>query len=339
MCARKQVTAYIQSRRTSGAGSRTTAWGEIYRKTALLVLLCCAMAPAASARVTLLVERGPSIYQQAALGFRQAFADTDQVEQIFIDADGRPVGGSLESLRANPPRLVVAIGTQAARTARERLPSIPILYCLALNPIQNHLVGANIGGIALDIELTQQLESIEKALPKLRHLGVVYDELTSGPLVRQLRQHLGTNIQLVARDVRTPQEAARAIEELLGNVLSGEDAFWMLWDSVSANPANFRLLVELGLRYKVPVIAPARPFVEAGALISVGADYEQAGRQVATMAKQVLRREARPEDFGGVPPSESVVTINGEVARRLGIEFPPDLRADVLARWVGTRAP
>jgi ABC-type uncharacterized transport system substrate-binding protein len=339
MCARKQVTAYIQSRRTSGAGSRTTAWGEIYRKTALLVLLCCAMAPAASARVTLLVERGPSIYQQAALGFRQAFADTDQVEQIFIDADGRPVGGSLESLRANPPRLVVAIGTQAARTARERLPSIPILYCLALNPIQNHLVGANIGGIALDIELTQQLESIEKALPKLRHLGVVYDELTSGPLVRQLRQHLGANVQLVARDVHTPQEAAREIQDLLSNGLSGNDAFWLLWDSVCANPANFSLLVELSLRYKVPLIAPARPFVEAGALISVGPEYEQAGRQVAAMAQQVLRGQAKPGNFQAVSPAEVLVTINGEMAKRLGIEFPPDLRADILAPSIGARAP
>ena len=297
------------------------------------------MAPALSAKVTLVVERGPSIYQQAALGFRQAFADTDQIEQIYIDADGRTGGAKLESLRRDPPRLVVAIGTQAARTAKEHFSNIPILYCLVLRPVQNQLVGANIGGITLDVELSQQLESVEKALPRLRRIGVVYDELTSGPLVSQLRQRLGSNVQLVARNVRTPQEAAREIQDLLSNELSSEDAFWLFWDSVSANAANFRLLVELSLRYKVPLIAPARPFVEAGALISVGVDYEQAGRQAAAMAKQVLRREARPENFRGVPPLDSVVTINGEVARRLGIEFPPDLRADVLASSVGARAP
>jgi ABC-type uncharacterized transport system substrate-binding protein len=312
---------------------------KLYLPVALSLFLYFTTAPVASAKVTLLVERGPTIYQQAALGFQRAFADTDQVEQIYIDSDGRALGPSLDSLRANPPRLVVAIGTQAARTAKERLPNIAILYCLALRPAQNELVGANIGGVALDIELSQQIQSIQKALPKLRHVGVVYDELTSGPLVKQLRQGLGANIQLLARDVRTPQEAAREIQDLFSNALGNEDAFWLLWDSVTANPANFKTLVELSLRYKVPLIAPARPFVEAGALISVGADYEKAGRQAATMAQQVLRSAARPGDFVAVPPANSIVTINGEIARRLGIDFPPDLPAEVLAPAAGARAP
>jgi putative ABC transport system substrate-binding protein len=329
MWIRKQVTADARRPRAGRAGPRPAGLAEFYRKSVFVLLLCCAIAPAASAQVAVLVERGASIYQQAALGFQQAFSGTDQVEQIYVDADGRALGTALDSLSAHPPRLVVAIGIQAARTAKERFPKTPILYCLALRPVQNQLVGGNIGGIALDIELSQQLESIQKALPKLRRMGVVYDELTSGPLVRQLRRQLGAN--LVARDVRTPQEAAREIQDLLSSELGGEDAFWMLWDSVSANPANFRLLVELSLRYKVPLIAPARAFVEAGALISVGADYEQAGRQAAAMAQRVLRNEARPGDFGAVPPSAYVVTINGEVARRLGIEFPADLRADFLA--------
>ena len=335
----EQVTTHPRGRCADGVGPRPAGWTAFYRLAAFLVLFCCAMAPAASAQVALLVERGASTYQQAAQGFQQTFANTDRVEQIYIDESGRALEASLERLRRNPPRLVVAIGTRAARTARERLPNIPILYCLALRPAQNQLLGANIGGIALDVELSQQFENIQNALPNLRRIGVVYDELTSGSLVRQARQYLGSNVQLVARDARTPREAAREIEDLLGSVLGSEDAFWLLWDSVTANPANFRRLVELSLRYKVPLIAPARPFVEAGALISIGADYEQAGRQAAAMAQQVLRGQARPGDFAAVSPAELVVTINGEVARRLGIVFPPDLRADVLAPGVGARTP
>jgi putative ABC transport system substrate-binding protein len=304
-----------------------------------LLLFCLAMPPAASAQVTLLVERGASTYQQAAQGFQQAFANTGRLEQIYVDENSRALEASLDRLRRNPPRLVVAIGTQAARIARARLPNIPILYCLALRPVQNQLVGGNIGGIALDVALSQQFENIRKALPNLRRIGVVYDELTSGTLVRQAQQYLGSSVQLVVRDARTPQQAAREIQDLLSNVLGPADAFWLLWDSVAANPANFRLLVELGLRYKVPLIAPARPFVEAGALISVAANYEQAGRQAAVMAQQVLSGRARPETFSAVPPAEIAVTINGEVARRLGITFPPDLRADVLAPTVGARTP
>ena len=87
------------------------------------------------------------------------------------------------------------------------------------------------------------------------------------------------------------------------------------------------------------MIAPARPFVEAGALISVGANYEQAGRQVAAMAQRVLQSEVRPGDFAAVRPSEAVITINGGVAQRLGMSIPADLPAEVLAPAVGARAP
>ena len=71
-------------------------------------------------------------------------------------------------------------------------------------------------------------------------------------------------------------------------------------------------------------------FVEAGALMSVGADYSKAGQQAGRIAQQVLKREARPEDFAAVPAASSIVTINAEVARRLGIEFPRHLRREVL---------
>jgi len=158
-------------------------------------------------------------------------------------------------------------------------------------------------------------------------------------LVKQAQQYLRSNVQLVARDARTPREAAREIQDLLSNVLGPKDAFWLLWDSVTANPANFRRLVELSLNNKVPLIAPARPFVEAGALISVGPNYEQAGRQAAVMAQRVLRGLARPGEFAAVPPTELTVTINGEVARQLGVAIPTDLRADVLGPAVGARIP
>lgn len=298
------------------------------------------LASVASARVVLLVEQGTSIYEQAAKGFQQGFGNTDEVERIAIAPDGKAPEGQLDLIRRNPPRLMIAIGTRAARIARERLPNVPVLYCLALRPAQNHLVGPDAGGIALDVAVPQQLENIRKALPQVRRIGLVYDELTSGQLVRQARQYLENqkaDIQLVVRVAHTPQEAAREIQSLMTSVLGnapgkeGQDVFWMLWDPVTANPANFRLLVDLSLRYKVPLIAPARPFVEAGATISVGADYEQAGRQAAALARRVLQGRARLENLVAIPPSETLITINGEVARRLGIEFPPNLRAEFLA--------
>jgi ABC-type uncharacterized transport system substrate-binding protein len=311
----------------------------LFHRAVFFTVLFCSTGTAVSAQVALLVERGASTYQQAAYGFKTAFANTLNVEQIELDESGQMSKELLAGWRRNPPRLVIAIGTRAARAASGRLPSLPVLYCLTLRSLENQLVGTNIGGIVLDVGLPQQFENIRKLLPNLRRIGVVYDELTSGPVVKQARNYLGPGIQIVPRNARTPQEAEREIRDLFNNVLGPGDAFWLLWDSVTANPANFRILVELSLKNKTPLIVPARPFVEAGALVSVGANYEQAGRQLAEMAQQILAGQARPGDFLAVPPAELTVTINGAVARQLGIAIPQGLRADILAPIDGKRAP
>jgi putative tryptophan/tyrosine transport system substrate-binding protein len=283
--------------------------------------------------------RGASTYGQAAEGFQSGFGNSLDLEQIEIDETGRLSRETVEQLRRDPPRLVIAVGTRAARVARERLPDLPILYCLALNPLENQLTGINIGGVVLDVELPRQFANIRKLLPNLRRIAVVYDELTSGSVVRQARQYLGSGLEIVPRNARTPQEAKQEIRDLFNNVLGPGDAFWLLWDSVAANPANFRTLVELSLKNKVPLIVPAKPFVEAGALISVGANYEEAGRQLARMAQRVLAGEARPGDFPAVAPAEVTVTINGEVARQIGVPIPGDLHADILSPSARARAP
>ena len=327
-----------KGRSAAGAAEHRHAGIRALIPRALLLIAFSGFA-AASAQVALLIERGASTYQQAAQGFRNALSPPVEVTQIEIDESGRLPGNALEQLQRNRARLVIAIGTRAARAANERLPNIPMLYCLTLRPLENQLVGMNIGGIVLDVELPQQFENARKVLPNLRRIATVYDELTSGALVRRSRRYLGTDISLLTRNARTPREASREIRDLFDNVLGPGDAFWLLWDSVTANPANFRMLVELSLKTKVPLIVPARPFVEAGALVSIGANYEDAGRQLARMAQRVLSGEAHAGDFVAVPPAELTITINGEVARKLGVPIPPGLRADILAPLAGMGAP
>ena len=302
-----------------------------------LMMLHCWVAGSLSAEVVLLVERGAYTYGQAAQGFTQALSGAVDVERIELDEGGRLPRERVNRWREHPPQLVIAIGTRAAREANGRLPELPILYCLTLRPVENQLVGSNIGGIVLDADLPQQFEAIRKLLPNIRRLGLVYDEVTSGPVVERARQSLGPRIQILSRNARTPREAERQMQDLFSNVLGPGDAFLLLWDSVVANPANFRILVELSLKNKVPLIVPARPFVEAGALISVGANYEEAGRQLAQMARLILSGKARPGDFQAVRPSQLTVTINGEVARKLGVTIPLDLRADILAPLAETK--
>ena len=294
---------------------------------AALAAYLFAAGPAAAPPVAVLIERRASPYQQAAVGFRQGFGSPERAELIQLGGEARERDERLAALRQSRPRLIVAIGTPVARAAREQLPGVPILYCLALDPQRNQLVGPNIGGVSMDVPVAEQIHRIHQALPKVAAIGVIYNQPTSGALVREAQKHLQRGVTLVARDAATPQRAAQLVDELVGRV----DAFWLLLDGVIANPANFPRLVEACFRNRVALIAPGSAFVEAGALLSIGPDYLKVGQRVGAMAQQVLEGRARPEDFGAEPPRDATLTINSQVARRLGLTFPPDLRADYLS--------
>jgi putative ABC transport system substrate-binding protein len=267
------------------------------------------------------------MYAQAARAFEAALGDSQQLTVIPVSADQRESEARLQAVLQDPPRLVVAVGTRAAMAAKSKLRGVPILYCLALDPGRNHLVGPEVGGVTLNVALSQQFATIGKFLPGIRRIGVVYNEPTSGGMVRSAEELLKGPVRLIAREAGTPQEAARQIADLMDKV----DAFWLIWDPVIANPANFARLVDLSIRNKVALIAPASPFVEAGAVMSVEPNYAVAGRRVAEMARQVLDGKKAPGAFAAEPPSDLTLTINGAVARKVGIPIPPDLTAEILS--------
>jgi putative ABC transport system substrate-binding protein len=329
-CQQDAVKSLRHCRDCAGQGPHFSNGSRLMRRVIALIVLFVSIEQMASAQITLLVERGASTYQETAQSFEKNLG-APLSEKIEVDESGQLPASVIDRWRRTPPRLVIAIGTRAARAASDRLRNLPLLYCLTLRPNGDRLSGIDIGGMVLDADVPQQFENIRKLLPNLRRIGVVYDELNSGPLVKQARQRLAPGLQIVARNARTPREAEQEIQDFFSNVLGPGDAFWLLWDSVVANPATFRMLVELSLKYRVPLIVPARPFVEAGALISAGPNYEEAGRQLASMAQQVLAGRARPGEFRAVAASELTITINGEVARKLGVPIPRNLQADILA--------
>jgi putative tryptophan/tyrosine transport system substrate-binding protein len=67
-------------------------------------------------------------------------------------------------------------------------------------------------------------------------------------------------------------------------------------------------------------------FVEAGGLVSYGADLAELFRQSASLVDKVLKG-ARPSDLPVQQPTKFVLVINDRVARERGIKLPPSLLA------------
>jgi putative ABC transport system substrate-binding protein len=90
-----------------------------------------------------------------------------------------------------------------------------------------------------------------------------------------------------------------------------------------------RRLAELAARSRLPAMYELRPHVEAGGLISYGADINEIWRRGAVFVDKILKG-AKPADLPVEQPSKFELVVNLRAAKGLGLTIPQSLllRAD-----------
>ena len=90
--------------------------------------------------------------------------------------------------------------------------------------------------------------------------------------------------------------------------------------------ASLRPAASFTARYGIPSAHFARGEVEAGALMSYGADLLEMYRQVGVYTGRILKG-AKPTDLPVQAPTKYELVINLKTARALGRDVPPTLLA------------
>jgi len=90
-----------------------------------------------------------------------------------------------------------------------------------------------------------------------------------------------------------------------------------------------RRLVDLAAKNRLPAVYPWREFVDAGGLMSYGANEPDLFRRAATYVDKILKG-AKPADLPVQQPTRFELVINLKAARALGLPVPASilLRAD-----------
>jgi putative ABC transport system substrate-binding protein len=308
------------------------------------VYLAHAQKRATSPRIGVLILGAPPNANLDA--FIQGLRDLDYIEGKNILIEYRFAEGKADRLPELAMELVrlkvdgiFTAGTPAIFALKQATKTISIVFFSTSDPIGTGVVaslahpGGNITGISvLASDLwPKRLELLKEIFPKLSRVAMVWNKGNAGMALeakatQDVAGPLGVTLQ--DRGVKDPNELDTVFALMIKD---RPDGFLALMDPV-LNSYQKRILDFLA-QNRFPAIFENRSWVEAGGLISYGANYADAHRRAATLMDKILKG-AKPADLPVEQPTRFELLINLKTAKQIGVTIPPTVlaRADRVIR-------
>ena len=223
--------------------------------------------------------------------------------------------------------VIVAWGTPATIAARRATLTIPIVMASVGDPVGSGFIaslaqpGGNITGLSnIQVDLSAKLmELFAELVPGMKRVGVVHNP-NNPQVTMALRETEDAirklNMQVQVVNAQTSDEFDRAFAQLSAESVGGV--------VVLANPTvieQSRRIAELAQSARLPTAFSRRENVDAGGLLSYGADLNNAFRQSAFYVDRILKGE-KPADLPVMQPTKVELVINLKTAKALGVTVP-----------------
>jgi ABC-type uncharacterized transport system substrate-binding protein len=228
--------------------------------------------------------------------------------------------------------VIVAPSSTFVEAARHATASIPIVFAVHADPVGlGHVAslaqpGGNITGLSMLLtELAAKgLEMMKEATPHAARIGVLWNPTTPSH-VRALKAIEGAaeklSVELHIAAAQTPDDFDGAFSAMAGEATG---AFLVVASPLFV--AQRVPLAKFALKYRLPGMFPFKEHVEAGGLMSYGADRDDLYRRAALYIDKILRG-SKPADLPVEQASKYQLVINLKTARAIGLELPPTLLA------------
>jgi putative tryptophan/tyrosine transport system substrate-binding protein len=315
---------------------------------AILFALCSfadAQQPNKVSRIGYLSSGEPATESARSEPFRQALRELGYIEGQNISIEYRYAEAKLdrfpelaaELVRLKVDIIVVAGGAEQVRAAKNATKTIPIVMTgSGADPVREGLVeslarpGGNVTGLTrLSRELGgKRLELLKEAVPKLVRVAVLYDPTVAGT-TREVKEDLPVPARGLGLTVRSWEVRDADGFEKVFAALSKQrpDGLYVFGGPLML--ANRKRIAALALKSRLPSMYINSLFVEAGGLMSYGADITDGYRRVAYFVDRILKG-AEPAELPVEQPTKFELVINLKTAKQIGVTIPQSLlyRAD-----------
>ena len=231
--------------------------------------------------------------------------------------------------------IIVVLGNRGTLAAKNTTKTIPIVMVgEGSDPVKAGFVeslarpGGNVTGLTnLSRELVgKQLELFKDAVSKLARVAVLYDPAIPDT-TREVKEDLPVPAHALGLTVRSWEVRSADDFERVFAALNKErpDGLYAHASGPLMRP-NTKRIVGFALKSRLPSMYTAREYVEAGGLMSYGADTAETYRRVAYYVDRILKG-AKPADLPVEQPTKFELVINLKTAKQIGLTIPPEVLA------------
>src|SRR3954451_10798847 len=273
--------------------------------------------------------------------FREGLNEAGYVEGRNVEVEYRWAEGyndrlhvlAADLVKRRVTVLVVLGGTASALAAKAATSTVPIVFRIAVDPVEAGLVaslnrpGGNLTGVTtMGADLgSKQLELLHEMVPAATVMALLTNP--TNPSIAQVQARdvpaaaikLGLRVHVLNASAQADFDPVFASLRKLGvgGLVIGADTFLN---------ARSEQVAALAVRHAIPTVSPYRQFTRAGGLMSYGANIAAASRQAGVYTGRILKGE-KAADLPIEQPKLFELSINVKSAKALGVAVSPTLLA------------
>lgn len=227
--------------------------------------------------------------------------------------------------------VLVPVGADAARAARQVTATVPIVFVAVPSPAQILPVhslakpGGNATGSSFDLpqsEFANLPRLLNEVAPQVFRQGVLWDPTSPGMSQAVLAAYYSqeeAKLNFRALEIRSGTDVELAFEKIRAERVRAV----FVMPSPAASTYRTRI-VDFMTKNRIPALYPSRDFVEAGGLMAYGPSMPDAQEQTAKLVDQVLKG-ATPGELPIRTPVRFQPVINLRTARAMELALPQAL--------------
>jgi putative tryptophan/tyrosine transport system substrate-binding protein len=252
------------------------------------------------------------------------------LETRFADGRAERLVPLAEELIRRKVALIVTTDTPATRAAQQVTAVIPLVMVNVIDPVGSGFVdslarpGGNITGLTSmtgDIS-AKHIQLLRTVVPKLSRIAIFVNP--SNPAHRSVLLNVESSsrqsgIATLAVWAQDRQQIEQGFAAIVG---AKAQAMIVVADAFFAQQRQ--QMAALAARHQLASISANREYVEAGALMSYGQNFQDNARRAAIFVDKILKG-AKPEALAIERPTKFDLVINRGTAKTLGLTLPHEL--------------